>query len=245
MKPLRLHVVVANIRNTPNLPAAQQLHDVRKARGEAGFVLWNEIGEKADHDAIDKAFPRKAWRHLYRRIECPTSMRRRRFKLVLARQVLLHHGSSQIPNPNRYLTITVVRPAWRPWLPKLAVLGTHWVNGAFTDAHTTTRQWRAANWFADLRRTQEEVAQLVGDGITVILGGDLNALADRVRSEGGIHEHARLVEAGGIVQLWAVEAPGGYRVDVVDKGRIGLDTLYTDHPIPWAHLALTKQGSKG
>lgn len=238
---IRMTVVTANIRNTPDLPRDQVRADTLAVKQLGGVLLWQEIAEQDDRDDLTHSCPPERWMHVGMNTECPMSFYRSKWTVRASGNELLHGGKAGV-SPARYVTwAEVIAKGQDPDLiPPVVVMNTHWVSGGFSNPGQQAEEWRRAQWnVAHLKQTAL-VARFLAAGRTVIGGGDFNRTGEWT----GFAPQHRWLMHGGYDHLWTCEAQLGAKVRLEKTGTLGTDHLFTDHPARWSavtlHPVLTK-----
>jgi MmyB-like transcription regulator ligand binding domain len=184
--PVSIRVCTVNVQNTPDMPDRKVRADVRTAKEHCQLILWQEIGEKADHRAITSVLG-KGWATTPRaKGGAPISWRTNRLHQVgkpSTTKIVAGLGrcSSGKPSysPAKYLT--GVRLRMSGLAPELRVYSPHFPPGAWGAASKNCRQperkrqWRTAYAAVDKRVEQARTA-----GAWVIAGGDWNRRRDQI-----------------------------------------------------------------
>lgn len=134
--------------------------------------------------------------------------------------VLVHKGKARV-TPARYYTQVI------------AAVDGHVV--AFINCHTISKpylsRWRRLHWNLYIDKIKTVVASLHTQGITVVVGGDMNR-----RKVPTIHPSQRTLVSSGLDHLWVVPAEKTF-VNNVSTSKIAR-TVLMDHPILTANFNL-------
>lgn len=228
-----MKVCTANIKNNPDMPDWQVRSDMRKIKAWKWFnvIGWQEIGEAADHRAIDSVFASSRFYHLFKHKELAVTVRRVTWTVLEDYYVAAHGGMAGV-SPNRGMTVDKMKQRVTGKL--LAVINTHFVSGAWYGEHSH-QTWRRDHWNIHWAKLKTEIEKLNNEGYTVITLGDFN----RHRSD---------MEKLTPTTFWAAfhgydhiivsPASAGTKVQVVKKG-VYRHHLFTDHAPVFANLALS------
>lgn len=164
-----LRVCSANIQNTPDMPDLDVRADVGTAQRNCDLILWQEIGEKADHRAVREVLG-EGWRTS--RLETrpsPISWRTSRLKLAgEVREVRVSDPTPRCPNgrpsynPARRITLAPLRA--RATGQDLTAVSLHFPQ---------RKGCRKANQTARWRQAYETTKAKLPDG-PLVIGGDWN-----------------------------------------------------------------------
>ena len=233
VQPCTMVMVTSNIKNNPDLPRPQVVHDIDAVRRLGGVLLWQEIAEQDDRDDLRKVCPDTEWEHVGLEQEVPLSFWRENWQVLDHGTELLHPGKAHV-SPSRYVQWAKVQRKGSPEVPPVVVMNTHYVSGAFSHAGQLAEDWRDKMWNVAHAAQSTLVQRFLDQGLTVVGGGDFNRTG---AWEGFAPGHRWLVH-GGYDHLWTCEAPKGARVRLESTGTLGTDKLYTDHAARWAHITL-------
>lgn len=221
-------VTTANICGNPLRPRPFVRKRMRQALRQAGVVFGQEVARsnrwglrRLMHGPADYA---EMWRRVaavHGKVtfggphEVPISVPEG--WTVESHVVRVHAGRKRV-SPERF--ITIVR----------CVVGGQKV--AFVNCHPVSKprrgvpaaSWRIARWDEYHARLAALVADLHGQGCTVVFGGDMNKVAVPV-----VHAAQQLLAQRGLDHLWVVPA-AGVRATVTHRHVIGRTALM-DHPI--------------
>lgn len=171
-----MRVTSANIRNNPDMSPDQVRHDVRAVRDwqrPGHVVFWQEIGERADHRAIARAFPLAlSWRQLFDQRQTPISLRTLSWSVSDHWYVRTHGGRGGV-TPARGFGVVLVRHRRHRELPPVALIGTHFISGAWY-GHHSFQEWRRDRWREHFAALDDQVGSLNAEGVSVVVGGDWN-----------------------------------------------------------------------
>lgn len=237
-----MRVATSNLRNTPNLPYRQVLHDVRAIwRWFATWHLigWQEIAERQDDAAIKKVFSWAAgYRHLFTLRDTPISVRRLIWRVTDHYWNRAHGGLAGI-SPARGYSVALLKHRFRRRLDEIAFICTHMVSKAWPEpgqADNVTRlDWRQKHWWEHWEEMLEHIEMLRRRGITCILVGDLNIDLDELPD---LPPGAFIAAHHHYDYIIVFPAAGGVKVQVKSKA-VYRGEIYTDHKPVMADLRLT------
>lgn len=229
-------IVTANIRNNPDMAPDKVLADVRTIRRlNPALVGWQEIGERADAAAIDRAFTPDRYALACRdMVPVPVTVDIDRFDILSKPKAhRLTKGDGDIPQPARWCAQVDMED--RQSGAMVRHLNCHLTNGAWNGAKPATERERRDLWrdqFADLRRL---VRAAVADEYVVVVTGDFNRRAvpelhPRLRWAAGV----RAIDKIGVIAT---------RDTVVRAGRAGVlnaSDVNTDHRPRWTQVSLVR-----
>lgn len=226
-------VVSANIKDNPDLAPAQVQHDTKVVAKLGGLIGWQEIGEVADHKAVDQACPPKNWYHEFRSLAVPVSVKKRYWTVVGSGSVKTHNGKAGV-SPTRYVVWVVLRRKGKA--QKIAVVNTHYVSGAWNSKPKAAKQWRQDMWKIHWKKQQEIIADLLSQNISVLGTGDFN----RVKVDKFFAQQVWLVGGtSGIDKVYYINAEHGVRFRKGKKQGKYDGKVFTDHKPCYAEVTLT------
>lgn len=165
----------ANVQNTPDMPDAEVRADVRTAARDCDLVLWQEIGEEADHRAVREVLG-EGWRTS--RLETrpsPISWRTARFRLAgEVREIRVSDPTPRCAdgspsyNPARWITLAPLRV--RSTGQKVTVVSLHFPQRRTCRTADTRERWAQA---------YDATKAHLPDG-PLVIGGDWNRREDAV-----------------------------------------------------------------
>ena len=225
-------VVSANIKDNPDLSPAQVEHDTKVVAKLGGLIGWQEIGEKADHAAVGKACPPKAWDQEHKTLAVPISTKKRYWTVVDRGRVKTHNGLAGV-SPTRYVTWVVLQDRKKK---KFALVNTHYVSGAWNSKPKKQKKWRQDQWRKHWKKQQEVIADLLSADISVLGTGDFN----RVKVAKFFPQQVWLVGgSSGIDKLYYINAEHGVRFRKTKKAGKYQGKVYTDHKPCYAEVTIT------
>lgn len=175
-------VLTANIKDNPDMPDAHVRYDLRKIyswlmknrlrRGRIHFAGFQEIGEQADHRAINAAFNlAKGYRQFFLHRQTPIVVRTVLWQVVDRYWIRTHAGLAGI-SPSRGYSVTLNQHrVWRS--KKLAFIDSHFVSAAWYGDHAR-QTWRREKWIEHFDEMREHIKTLNSNGWTVIVLADWN-----------------------------------------------------------------------
>lgn len=218
----RLRVTTANICGNPRRPKAAVRRRMRRALMLGGATFGQEVARSTRWRRGNYS---AEWHQLAEHLGRVTIGGPREVPISLpagwpvrSSSVELVHAGRRGVSPARYLTTACT-----------VVDG---ILVAFVNVHPVSKprrgvpasSWRIARWAQYHDRLREHVAELVAEGYTVLVGGDLNRV-----NVPAFNARQRTLIAAGLDHLWIVPARGVAVVDVqASKIR---RTLLMDHPI--------------
>lgn len=216
-----MRLVIANIKNNPDMADRLVRADVSEIRKlNPHSVLWQEIGEREDHDAVESEMGRR-YRHLHTELPIPISLRKSPLQVIEAGRKKLHDGKADA-SPARFVDWAIVEHRERPALDPFIIANLHLVSGAWNDKPKPHKEWRQERWLESWELLQGITLEWYNDGFTSIFGGDWN----RVNIE-KFHRKQRWLIAGGIDKVGCLESPrSNVRIAVQDQDHID---LHSDH----------------
>lgn len=220
-----MKIFSANIKDNPDMPDAHVEHDMRAIRGwqrgwAAGF--WQEIGERADHADINEVFGRgRGFSQYIAAHQTPVTVRSAMYQVLDAYWVMTHKGLAGV-SPDRGYSVVIVKH--RIWGYTLALIGTHFVSGAWYGEHSR-QPWRRNKWNLHFAAMAGEINALNYRNISVVFGGDFNRKGQDIpkftpQQVWGIHH--------GYDHIGICPAHNGAKVTLL-KNRVFEGNVYTDH----------------
>ncbi len=215
-----MKVVTANIRNNPDMLRKKVRADASTVSKLGGVLLFQEIGEKEDHQDV-KAAIGTAFTYVHDNVAIPIAFKKSSWILLDSDSVLMHRGK-KMTSPNRYVTWVLLER--RSTKQLVCVINTHFVSGAWNGTPKLNKAWRRERWLEHWKKMQAIVNYFHSQGVTVIFGGDFN----RVKVE-KFHKDQRWVVNGGIDKIGILEAKCGVRVNIIDSYRHSLNSDHDAH----------------
>lgn len=163
-----VRIVTANIKDNPDMADARVRADVREAAHLGGWLLFQEIGEREDHVAIEEELG-QGWQIRFPTRAVPIAVRD--WCTVKGEGFIkLHEGRAEV-SPDRFLVwVDLQTPG--PLDPIL--MNTHYVSGAWSTPEKPAQAWRQQMWRTSWSQTKAKVDEFNAAGRTVIIGGDFN-----------------------------------------------------------------------
>lgn len=235
-----MRLVTANIRNNPDMARQLVREDARTVAGLGSAVLFQEIGEREDHEDVAVGLG-KGWDVYFTKLPIPIALRSRRFKLVSQDEMpddelqasgyVRTHRGRRGASPSRYISwVVVTHPSRSDDLP-IVIMNTHFVSGAWNWKPKLWKRWRKRMWKKHWKKMQKLIQAFHDAGYTVIFGGDFN----RTHVEKFHPKHVWLSNRG-IDKIGAVPAPSGAQVRLRLAKRVELNS---DHDARVASFALS------
>lgn len=153
------------------MPDAQVRADVRECKGLGNLIGWQEIGEDADHRAVEEELG-AGWVTLFGGRETPLSYDSRLYSHSHAEAVKMHDGKEGV-SPSRYYCHARFTPT-HPGIARFTALVTHFVSGAWTNPGQEAEAWRQDMWVRSFDKVQSFVKAENAAGRDVLLLGDFN-----------------------------------------------------------------------
>lgn len=218
-----------NEKDNPDLPAWQVLADARtvkrRARG-ASIIGGQEFGEKADHNAIDRAFGRR-WSHTPRIQATPLIWNKRRFGLLDMGWVKTHGGVAHV-TPHRGFTWGLFKQRWRLRLEPFYVYNTHLISKPYLSAA------RDAMWDRHLHKMRAHIALKHATGRDIFVVGDFNR-----KTVPNLHPDQILLTTHWLDHIICIPGANGNRIRV--NGKFVVRGVYTDHAPIGVNLGLYRR----
>lgn len=162
----------ANIKNNPDMEDDQVRSDIRKVGSLAGLIGWQEIGEGADHKALEQTLD-KGWDHLFDDLAIPVSFQTDEWKVKWTKEVKTHGGKAKV-TPPRFVVGACLARRDDPE-KKIVYCNTHYISGAWSSPPKDPMPWRRDMWKQHYGIMQDLIKGWVNDGEhTVITVGDFN-----------------------------------------------------------------------
>lgn len=196
------------------------LEDTAKVGARADVVLWQELGERQDREALRSSLPASEWVHVHDDMRLPISFRRDTFRLLDSGKIKTHGGREGV-SPQRWITWALVEPLAEGFAPFI-IWNTHFVSGAWNDKRLRGKAWRREMWLVHFDRLKAFAELHAGNGVMLIGGGDFN----RVDVPEFHPDLVWLWDRRSIDKLTAV--PSGAVLVLGDSDRVGLNS---DHPM--------------
>jgi hypothetical protein len=226
-----MKVVSANIKDNPDLSPAQVVHDTKVVAKMGGIIGWQEIGEREDHRAIDRACPPRSWFQEFDNLDIPISAKKRYWTVEKKGYIKTHNGKAAT-SPSRYVTWVVLGRKGKK--SSIAIVNTHFVSGAWNNKPKTNKKWRQEMWQVHWKKEQEVIADLLSQGISVIGTGDFN----RVKVEKFFPRQVWCVGGTtGIDKIFYINATNGVRLSKKGAGKY-TGRVFTDHRPCWAEILM-------
>lgn len=233
-----MFVTTLNVRNLPDMPRRHVVADAQRAERLGRprpwrAILWQEIGEAEDHVDVRRALGR-TWQHANEASPNPLSLTAGWRVLETGRHKL--HGGLAHVSPSREASWAVIQPK-RPHhaVKPLALVGVHYVSGAFSHPGQRAEEWRRGHWDIGHAAHGDLVRTFNAEGLTVVGGGDFN----RRGEVPDLSPACRWVAGSGYDHLYVSQAKGGTRVHL-RRSIVTKAGLHTDHPAVSAVLDLAR-----
>lgn len=164
-------VGTSNIKDNPDMADWQVRADIREIKDWKRWTVlgWQEIGDPADHHALEAIYAPSLFHQLYRRRELAVTVRN-------TWQVLSHdwtqtHAGMAGVSPDRGYTTTVLRN--RITRRRVGFVNTHLVSGAWYGEHDH-QAWRQVKWNEHWAAMAQHVRVLNAMQLTTVVVGDFN-----------------------------------------------------------------------
>jgi len=164
-------VVTANIQDNPDLSDAQVRADVTITKGLGDLIGYQEIGEDADHVAVDQVLG-SGWTTLFDNRATPVAYVTEHYKATAWAAVKMHDGKANV-SPARYYCWVDLTPM-NPGIAPFTMLNTHFVSGAWTNPGQSSEQWRKDMWNESFSLVRDFIVAKNRAGKTVVATGDFN-----------------------------------------------------------------------
>lgn len=227
-----MYVYGANVRHNPLMLARWVRHDLLMARhaGFGGLWAFSEMQRKGrNYDGLLKTvFDPDRYAVLGARTEISLVVDRARWRIHDRKVLLLTHGDSSVPQPNRSLVMALVSPL-RSDLEPFWWAGTHWANGGYNGGRWKRhKQERRRLWDAQHAATSTAFASVEE---SILWTGDVNR-----EYAPPTHPHETVLLEHRIDTLRKIEKPGQTRFHV-EATRV-LHGQRSDHAPLWATIRL-------
>jgi hypothetical protein len=163
-----VRIVSVNIMDNPDMADRLVRADVREVRELGGWVLFQEIGERADHLAISEVLG-PDWDVHFPGLAIPIAVKDF-WKVKAEGKVKLHDGKAKV-SPARYLAWVDLDIGGN--LDPI-LMNTHLVSGAWSTPAKPEQKWRQEMWNLSYKKIKAKIEEFNKQGRCVILGGDFN-----------------------------------------------------------------------
>lgn len=211
-------MAVGNVRGNPLMRQRLVREDCRALMGLADVAMAVEIRVPRYNRAFRRAAAAEGKRPYFERSANQVAAPRGWGQLHGQRHVLTK-GAAWIPQPKREACV-LLDPA-----EKVAYVAVHMTNGAWNRKRKPFKRARQRRWLVQECGVSRLVADLVAEGYTVIVGGDLNT--GPLRPSASFHPRQRVAARAGL--MWALVVPADGAEARVAERRVVRD-VNTDHP---------------
>lgn len=163
--------MTANIQDNPDLSDSQVRADVTTCKGLGNLISFQEIGEDADHTAVDQILG-PDWVTLFDGRETPLCFPAKMYQVLSSQAVKMHDGKSGV-SPSRYYCYARLAPT-NENIATFTAISTHFVSGAWTNPGQEAEQWRKDMWNKSYGMVQSFIKQENVAGRDVLVMGDFN-----------------------------------------------------------------------